>query len=86
MPFHVPANSDYTIFASAADSLRFTLTRCMTTWKGHACSTSSFVKPAGEIMSWHDFGPLEGPGWAANAVGGAYELIKWARFTGNAQM
>jgi hypothetical protein len=86
MPFYVPENPDYTIFDSAADSLRFTLTRCMTTYKGHACSMSSFVKCDGEIMDWHDFGPLEGPGWAANAVGGAYELIRWARFTGDREM
>ena len=71
MAFYVPENPRYTIRDSAADSLRFTLTRCMTTYHGHACSTSSFVKPDGEIMGWHDFGPLEGPGWAANAVGGA---------------
>jgi hypothetical protein len=86
MAFYVPENPDYTIFDSAADSLRFTLTRCMTTYRGHACSTSTFVKPDGEIMYWHDFGPLEGPGWAANAVGGAYELIRWARFTGDREM
>ncbi|HEX2970727.1 MAG TPA: twin-arginine translocation signal domain-containing protein, partial [Tepidisphaeraceae bacterium] len=84
--FYVPENPNYTIFASGADSLRFTLTRCMTTYKGHACSTSSFVDPEGKIMDWHDFGPLEGPGWASNAVGGAYELIKWARFTHDAEM
>ncbi|MGE5609409.1 MAG: twin-arginine translocation signal domain-containing protein [Bacillota bacterium] len=78
--FYIPEDPNYTIFASAADSLRFTLTRCMTTYKGHACSTSSFVDPEGKIMDWHDFGPLEGPGWASNAVGGAYELIKWSRF------
>lgn len=86
MAFYVPENPKYTIFDSAADSLRFTLTRCMTTYKGHACSTSSFVDPDGAIMDWHDFGPLEGPGWAANAVGGAYELIKWARFSGQPAM
>ena len=84
--FYVPADPRYTIFDSAADSLRFTLTRCMTTYRGHACATSSFVDPEGRIMDWHDFGPLEGPGWAANAVGGAYELIRWARLTGSAEM
>ncbi len=83
--FYVPENPKYTIFDSAADSLRFTLGKCMTTYNGHACSTSSFVDPEGKIMDWHDFGPLEGPGWAANAVGGAYEIIRWARFTGNAE-
>jgi len=30
-------------------------------------------------MGWHDFGNLEGPGWAANAVGGAYEIYLFAR-------
>ena len=84
--FYVPENPRYTIFDSASDSLRFTLSRCMTTYRGHACSTSSFVDFDGTIMSWHDFGPLEGPGWAANALGGAYELIQWARFTGNPGM
>lgn len=84
--FYLSADPAYSIFDSAADSLRFTLTRCMTTHKGHACSTSSFVDPSGAIMAWHDFGPLEGPGWAANAVGGAYELIGWSRFAGNREM
>lgn len=86
MSFYVAADPKYTIVDSAADSLRFTTTRCMTTCKGHACSTSSFVDCEGAVMSWHDFGTLEGPGWAANAVGGAYELIRWARFTGDAAM
>jgi len=86
VPFYVPENPRHTIFDSAADSLRFTLSRCMTTYRGHACSTSSFVDPDGAIMAWHDFGPLEGPGWAANAVGGAYELIQWSRFTTNPPM
>ena len=33
-------------------------------------------------MGWHDFGNLEGPGWAANAVGGAWELYRFGRFLG----
>lgn len=84
--FYVAADPNYTIFDSVADSLRFTLTRCMTTYKGHACGTSSFVDPTGAIMGWHNFGPLEGPGWASNAAGGAYELLRWSRFTGNTEM
>jgi hypothetical protein len=84
--FYVPADPTYTIFDSAADSLRFTLSRCMTTYRGRACATSSFVDADGAVMGWHDFGPLEGPGWAANAVGGAYELIRWGRFTGDNTM
>ncbi len=86
MPFYVPEDPLYTIFDSAADSLRFTTTRCLTTYRGHTCATSTFVNMTGEIMHWHDFGPLEGPGWAANAVGGAWELIQWARFTGRRNM
>ena len=31
-------------------------------------------------MEWHDFGTLEGAGWAANAVGGAWELYCWANY------
>lgn len=86
MAFYVPENPDYTIFDSVADSLRFTMTRCLTACRGHACATSTFVDPEGEVMVWHDFGLLEGPGWAANAVGGAYELIKWGRLTADAGM
>jgi hypothetical protein len=42
---------------------------------------SSFVDPQGRAMHWHDFGDLEGPGWAANAIGGATLLYRWgARF------
>ncbi len=33
-------------------------------------------------MGWHDFGNLEGPGWAANAVGGAWEIYTWGEFLG----
>jgi hypothetical protein len=31
-------------------------------------------------MGWHDFGNLEGPGWAANAVGGAWEIYTMGGF------
>jgi hypothetical protein len=44
------------------------------------------VTPDGEVMHWHDFGDLEGPGWAANAVGGATLLYRWARFMGDEQL
>ena len=37
-------------------------------------------------MHWHDFGDLEGPGWAANAVGGAYQLYAWGRHQSDAEM
>ena len=79
--FHVPENPAYTIVDSAIDSLRFTAEKTLRKdAKGHLVSISSFVNPEAEVMGWHDFGNLEGPGWAANAVGGAYELYAWGRF------
>jgi hypothetical protein len=78
--FYVAENPRYTIVDSAIDSLRFTVEKTLRTDdKGHLVSISSFVNPEGEVMGWHDFGNLEGPGWAANAVGGAYELYAWGR-------
>jgi len=79
--FHLPADPAYTIVDSMRDSLRFTLERTLREdAKGHLVSISSFVNPQGEIMGWHDFGNLEGPGWAANAVGGAWEIYRAGRF------
>ena len=77
--FFLPGDPDYGIADSMKDSVRFTMERTMTEYKGHLCSKSSFVDKDGKIMGWHDFGNLEGPGWAANAVGGAYELYAFAR-------
>jgi hypothetical protein len=53
---------------------------------GKLACKSSFVDKDGNIMGWHDFGNLEGPGWAANAVGGAYELYSFAKFTKNKRL
>ncbi len=79
--FYVPANPNYTIMGSALDSLRFTLTKTLRQdSRGHLMSTSSFVNPEGQVMAWHDFGNLEGPGWAANAVGGAWEIYQMGAF------
>jgi hypothetical protein len=78
--FYVAENPRYTIRDSMQDSLRFTLERTLVSYRGHLSSKSSFVNVDGEIMEWHDFGPLEGPGWAANAVGGAYEIYRFANF------
>ena len=81
MPFYVSENPAYTIVASARDSARFTLGKTVKRGKcGHLAAISSFVNPEGEVMSWHDFGNLEGPGWAANAAGGAWELYRLGRF------
>ena len=83
--FYLPENPDYTIVASALDSVRFTLTRTLRAdERGHLVSVSSFVDPEGQPMGWHDFGNLEGPGWAANAVGGAWEIYCLGRFLGKA--
>ncbi len=81
--FYLPENPSYTIVDSMLDSIRFTLTKTLAKdEKGHLVSISSFVNPEGEIMDWHDFGVLEGPGWAANAVGGAYEIYALGKFLG----
>jgi len=79
--FHLPDNSDCTLLQSAADSVRFARRCLQPCGAGAYRATSSFVNPEGEPMLWHDFGPLEGPGWAANAVGGACELLAWAAHT-----
>ena len=80
-PFYVPENPKYTIVDSALDSIRFTLEKTLRRdERGHLVSISSFVDPDGKVMGWHDFGNLEGPGWAANAVGGAYEIYSLGEF------
>jgi len=79
--FYLPENPRYTIVDSALDSIRFTLTKTLQQdAKGHLVSISSFVDPEANVMGWHNFGNLEGPGWAANAVGGAWEIHSLARF------
>jgi len=83
--FYVPENPDYTVTASVRDSIRFTLSRTLRRdERGGLASISTFVDPTGEVMGWHDFGNLEGPGWAANAVGGAWEIHRWGRLLGRA--
>jgi hypothetical protein len=79
--FYVPADPKYSIVDSLLDSQRFTLTKTLQCDnKGHLVSISSFVDPEGKVMGWHDFGNLEGPGWAANAVGGAWEVYTVGAF------
>jgi hypothetical protein len=82
-PFYLPASEGYSIADSVRDSLRFTLNKTLRReTNGHLVSISSFVNPEGKVMGWHDFGNLEGPGWAANAVGGAWEIYTFGRFLG----
>lgn len=83
-PFYVPENPKYTIVSSIVDSVRFTVDKTLKRdAKGHLVSISSFVNPEAEVMSWHDFGNLEGPGWAANAVGGAHEIYRLGKLLGH---
>ena len=79
--FYVAENPHYTICDSAIDSLRFTADKTLRPDEhGHLVSISSFVDSDGQVMSWHAFGNLEGPGWASNAVGGAYEMYTMGAF------
>ncbi|MBN1844538.1 MAG: DUF2961 domain-containing protein [Sedimentisphaerales bacterium] len=77
--FFLPENPEYSIVDSARDSVRFAVYTLVAHGERLA-SKSSFVKPDGSIMAWHDFGNLEGPGWAANAVGGAYEIYRFGQY------
>ena len=86
MDFYVPEDSAYTIFDSARDSVGFAVKRNLTTYKGRLCCKSSFVDHEGNVMGWHDLGNLDGPGWAANAVGGAYEIYMFAEHVGDKQL
>lgn len=77
---YLPENPDYTLRDSARDSVRFAH-RCLVPLEGGRWrALSSFVDTQGNVMGWHDFGHLEGPGWAANALGGAHILHAWGRF------
>jgi len=66
---------------SAEQSVRFAL-HCLTPCNGHLRATSTFVNPQGDPQLWHDFGPLEGPGWAANSLGGASVLLRYGTMLG----
>ncbi len=77
--FYRQEDPDYTIVDSMCDSIRFTTRRCLTTYNGNLCANSTFVDPTGEPALWHEFGALEGIGWAANAIGGAAELLAYGQ-------
>lgn len=79
-------DSDYTIFDSMSDSVRFAVERTLLPYGAHIYCKSSFVDCFGRVMEWHDFGTLEGPGWAANAVGGAYEIYWYAEHVADRPM
>jgi len=73
-------DSDYTILDSMRDSVRFAVEQTLVPYKNRLCCKSSFVTDSARIMHWHEFGDIEGPGWAANAVGGAHEIHCYANF------
>lgn len=82
--FYREPDKAYSIVQSAIDSVRFTLNRCLVPCEcGGLRANSSFVDPTGRPMDWHDFGPLEGPGWAANALGGAWEIYRFGGWLNN---
>jgi len=84
--FYVPENPHYTICDSAIDSLRFTAEKTLRRDEhGHLVSISSFVDSDAQVMAWHGFGNIEGPGWASNAVGGAYEMYSMGAFLHRAE-
>jgi hypothetical protein len=70
------------LFASANAAASFALT-CLEPAGRNLRARSTFVDPDGRVMHWHDFGDLEGPGWAANAVGGGHLLYRWGVFLGD---
>jgi hypothetical protein len=83
--FSLPEDPSYTILDSARDSVRFA-EWTLVPFGSRLCSKSSFIDKDGNIMGWHDFGNLEGPGWAANAAGGAYELYMFAEYDKDAAL
>lgn len=79
--FHLPPNTSYTILDSLHDSVRFAR-HCLVEVNGHLGQAATFVDPEGAPMLWHDFGVLEGPGWASDAIGGAHILFEYGHFMG----
>ena len=84
--FYLPPDPSYTIVDSVRDSIRFATERTLLDYHGHLRCESSFVDVTGKPMRWHDFGTLEGPGWAANAAGGAYEFYLFGKQTGDTSL
>jgi hypothetical protein len=83
--FYLPADPGFTIVDSIKASVRFA-NHCLVPEGEDLRANSTFVDPDGVPALWHEFGSLEGVGWAANAVGGANELIQFARFFKDAKV
>lgn len=84
--FYLPADPGFSIVDSMAASVRFTVDRCLVAQGEGLRANSTFVDPNGEPALWHEFGAVEGVGWAANAAGGAVELIRYGRFAGDREI
>jgi hypothetical protein len=81
--FYLPENPEYTLLDSARDSVRFAHYCLEALDQGRWRATSSLVDPDGRPAHGHGLAGLEGPGWAANALGGARNLYAWGRFDNN---
>jgi len=68
-----------TLLASARASVQFALA-CLEPAGKHLRVRGGFVSPDGLVMHWHEFGDIEGPGWAANLIGGAHLLYRWGSY------
>lgn len=73
------------LLSSAQASVDFAVSCLEPSGTGYR-ARSSFVDPTGHSMHWHDFGDLVGPGWAANAIGGAILLQRWGHYWENHQL
>jgi hypothetical protein len=79
--FYVSENPDYAIFASARGAVHFVINYTLEEYEGNLRCRSTFVDYLGRPQLWHPFGGVEGVGWAANAVGGAWELYRFGQYT-----
>lgn len=79
--FYVPEDPKYSVFESTKDAVRFVVNYTLEEYQGNLRCKSTFVDYLGRPQPWHPFGCVEGVGWAANAVGGAWELYRFGRFT-----
>ena len=83
--FYLPHNPEYSIVDSLHDSVRFAR-KCLVNYNDHLAQNATFVNADGTPMLWHDFGVLEGPGWASNAIGGARNLYFYGRIMGQPEV
>jgi len=81
--FFLPEDPAYVTFASMRDAVRFAVNYTLEEYGGNLRCKSTFVDYRGRPQLWHPFGRLEGVGWAANGVGGAWELYRYGQFTRN---